>query len=115
MVPFLYAEEHRDALLQIGNQFASRSFRIIPAKERQIAVESPGGFRKLEFIGSRPPPSAGKFGDFVLVCEDAKHDEAVLQGEWPALPEVWLRVESHRRCILTLSVEKPTETLMKGQ
>ena len=106
MTPLLDTEENRDASLQIGNQFAPGGLYIVPAKERQIAVESPCGFGELELICSRPPPCPGEFGDPVLVCQDAKHDEAVLQGEGPALPKVRLRVESHRRRIPTFSVGK---------
>ena len=106
MAPLLDAKENRDASLQIGNQFTSGRLRIISAKKRQVAIESPGGLGELELIGSRPPTCPGEFGDPVLVCQDAKHDEAVLQGEGSALPEVRLRVESHRRRIPSSSVGK---------
>ena len=59
MAPLLDAKENRDASLQIGNQFTLGCLRIIPAKERQVAVESPGGFGELELIGGTPRGDLG--------------------------------------------------------
>ena len=96
MAPFLHAQQDRDATAQVSAQFLSRLLSVEPAGELEIAVKLAGCLRELKFVCARPPTRSRNLGDLVFIGKDAKHDKRMLEGKRSALPQIRLRVESHR-------------------
>ena len=95
VIPFVDAEQDREAAPQIRGKIAPRRGGVFLPHHQQLAAVAPCSPSEIAFVGSGLV-GAGRAGQHVFIFDDPEHQQRELEREGTAQPLVGLRIESHR-------------------